>query len=55
MKKDKRIETARKKALEEMDYILETYSAPDFVEIVGKMGGDVITMRYYDNGMVVER
>lgn len=53
--KSERVEKARRKALEEMDYILETYSAPDFVEVVGKMGGDTITMRYYDNGMVVER
>ncbi len=37
------------------DYIIETYYGADFVEVVGKMGGDVITKRIYDNGMITER
>lgn len=54
-KKSERVTKAEDKALESLDYILETYETPDFVEIVGKMGGDTITYRVYDNGMICER
>ena len=30
-------------------------SPPDFVEVTGKMGGDVMTYRIYDDGSVYER
>ena len=57
MKKNQkaRIEQAEDRALESMDYILETIPTPDFVEIVGRMGGDIITYRVYDNGDMYER
>lgn len=57
MKKNQkaRIEQAEDRALESMDYILETIPTPDFVEIVGCMGGDIITYRVYDNGDMYER
>ena len=57
MKKNQkaRIEQAEDRALESMDYILETIPTPDFVEIVGRKGGDIITYRVYDNGDMYER
>ncbi len=50
-----RVSKAQDRALERLDYILETIPAPDFVEIVGRMGGDTITYRVYDDGSVYER
>jgi hypothetical protein len=54
-KKSEKVKAAEKRALEYMDYILEVVEWTDFVEIVGKMGGDTITQRFYDNGLVTER
>ena len=51
----KRIEKAQNMALESLDYILETIPTPDFVEIVGRVGGDTVTYRVYDDGSVYER
>lgn len=51
----KRIEKAQDRALESLDYILETVPAPDFVEIVGRVGGDTVTYRVYDDGSMYER
>ena len=55
----KRNETRVKKAmdiaLEQLDYIIDYEVTTDFVEIVGKMGGDVVTYRIYDDGTVCER
>ena len=42
-------------ALERLDYVVDYYIAPDFVEVTGKMGGDVITYRIYDDASVYER
>lgn len=50
-----RVNKAQDKALESLDYILDCVETPDFVEVVGKMGGDVITYRIYDDGRVYER
>lgn len=50
-----RIEQAEDRALERLDFILETIPAPDFVEVVGRMGGDTITYRVYDDGDMYER
>ena len=57
MKKDttERVRKAQDKALESLDYILETIPAPDFVEIVGRVGGDTVTYRVYNDGSVYER
>ncbi len=51
----KRIGKAQDIALERLDYILETIPTPDFVEIVGRMGGDTVTYRVYDDGSMYER
>lgn len=50
-----RIEKAQDRALERLDYILETIPAGDFVEIVGRVGGDTVTYRVYDDGTMYER
>ena len=50
-----RIQKAEEKALERLDYILDHYSAPDFVEIVGRVGGDTVTYRIYNDGHIYER
>lgn len=50
-----RVEKAENRALERLDYILETIPTPDFVEIVGRMGGDTVTYRVYDDGSIYER
>jgi hypothetical protein len=50
-----RVRKAQDKALEHLDYILETIPAPDFVEIVGRVGGDVVTYRVYNDGYVYEK
>lgn len=41
--------------MECLDYILETIPTPDFVEIVGCVGGDTVTYRVYDDGSVYEK
>ena len=51
----KRINKAQDIALEDMDYILDVFPALDFVEVVGRMGGDTVTYRVYDDGSVYER
>ena len=50
-----RVKKAMELALERLDYIMEYYIAPEFVEITGRMGGDVITYRIYDDGSMYER
>ena len=52
---EERIRKAQDKALERLDYILETVSALDFVEIVGRVGGDTVTYRVYNDGSVYEK
>ena len=54
-KQKERISKAQDRVLESLDYILETIPAPDFVEIVGRMGGDTVTYRVYDDGSMYER
>ena len=56
MGKDKaRVKTAINIALERLDYIIDHRTAPDFVEVTGRMGGDTITYRIYNDGSVYER
>ena len=50
-----RVKKAMDIALERLDYIIDYEVATDFIEIVGKIGGDVITYRIYDDGAVYER
>ena len=54
-KASKKVVEATKKALEVFDRILDIYEAPDFVEIIATVGGDVIRRRYYDNGMECDK
>ena len=55
MRDKTRVKRALDIALERLDYVMDHYTAPDFVEVTGKMGGDVITYRIYDDGSVYER
>lgn len=50
-----RVRKAQDKVLEHLDYILETTHTLDFVEIVGRVGGDVVTYRVYNDGSVYEK
>ena len=49
------VQKAQDRALESLDYILETIPTSDFVEIVGRMGGDTVTYRVYDDGSMYEK
>ena len=50
-----RVKKAMELALEHLDYIIDHRTAPDFVEVTGRMGGDVITYRIYNDGSMYER
>ena len=54
-RKEARVKKAMDIALEQLDYIMDYYAAPDFVEVTGRVGGDVVTYRIYDDGSVYER
>lgn len=54
-KEKARVKKAMKLALEHLDYIIDHRTAPDFVEVTGKMGGDVVTYRIYNDGSMYER
>lgn len=41
--------------MERLEYILETVATLDFVENVGRVGGDVVTYRVYNDGSVYGR
>lgn len=38
-----------------LDEVLQWYETRDFVELVGRKGGDTLTYRVYDNGTITER
>ena len=50
-----RVEKALTIALEHLEYIIDYRTAPDFVEVIGRIVGDVITYRIYNNGSIYER
>jgi hypothetical protein len=50
-----RVNKAKDKALESLDYIIDYFEMPDFVDVTGRMGGDTITYRIYDDGRIYER
>ena len=50
-----RVKKAKNKALEKLDYILETIPKPDFVVIVGRIGGDIVAYKVYDDGSIYKR
>ena len=49
---NERIKKAQDIALEFLEYIIDVREARDFIEIVGCIGGDVLTYRVYDDGSV---
>lgn len=52
-----RVKAACKKLLQEDDIeeIIETHETPDYVQIHGKIGGDYVTFRVYDDGHIYEK
>lgn len=50
-----RIRKAQDKVRERLDYLLETFPTPEFVEIVGRVGGDTVTYRVYNDGSIYEK
>lgn len=52
MTKEKAIKIAKENGMER---ILDVCRFGNFHEVVGKAGGDTITFRIYDSGMVTER
>ena len=51
--KDKeRLNKAQDLLLDEIDYFLECFVTPDFVECVCKVGGDTVTRRVYNDGSI---
>lgn len=52
-----RVEKALDKIYAEtpMEYHIEIYEGKDFVEVVGRAGGDTLTYRVYDNGSIYAR
>ena len=55
MNQETKVQKAQDRALERLDYIMETYPTADFVEIVGSVGGDIVTYRVYDDGSMYEK
>ena len=55
MTSDQRKEEALSWAKTVMGKILDVYVARDFVEIVGREGGDTRTFRYYSKDKIYER
>lgn len=50
-----RVEKALITLDERVETIYNTYEAPNFVEVVGSIGGDTVTYRVYNDGTVTER
>ena len=38
-----------------IDTVMDVFCSSEFVEVVGRAGGDVLTYRFYNNGTVTER
>lgn len=51
--KSKKVKEALNKVY--LEQVLDWYETSNFVELVGKVGGDTVTYRVYDNGTVTER
>ena len=52
-----RISKAQDIALDEggLDYVIDVTPTPDFVEVIGKKGGDVVIYRVMNDGQFYER
>lgn len=56
MKKiNERVSKAQDAVLDRVEYVIDVRETPDFVEVVGDIGGDVVTYRVYDDGRVYAR
>ena len=55
VKSKERVNRAQDRALESLDYVMDCYETPDFVEVTGRMGGDVIAYRVFDDGRIYEK
>ncbi len=57
MKNKKRINKAQDAVLTQtcIEIITDVHETPDFVEVRGECGGDVLTYRVYDDGDIYER
>ncbi len=53
--KNERVEKAQKIVQERVDYITSYHEERKFVEVSGRVGGDDVTYRVYDDGTVTER
>ena len=49
---EERIRKAENIASEYFDYLSETTPTPDYVQVVGSIGGEICTYRIYDDGSV---
>lgn len=54
-KREKRVQKALEIALKHVEVVIEYKTGPDFVEVIGEIGGDVCTYRIYDDGSIYER
>lgn len=55
MKDEKaRVSKAMDIALERLEYVIDYRTAPEFVEVTGRLG-DTITYRIYNDGSIYER
>lgn len=54
-KEKTRVKNTMELVLDCLDYIMEHHSTPDVVEVTGRMGGDVVTYRIYNDGSMYER
>lgn len=52
-----RVSKAQDIAIDEggLDYVIDVTDTPDFVEVVGKKGGDTVTYRVMNDGQFYER
>lgn len=46
---------AYERALDELEEIIDTWEGSNFLEVTGKIGGDVLCFRYYEDGTATER
>lgn len=47
-----RIEKAQDIALECLEYIINCTSTPDYVEVTGRIGSDIVIYHVYDDGSI---
>lgn len=56
MRKERtRVKRAMELAMEHLDCIIDHRTAPEFVEVTGRMGREMITYRIYNDGSMYER